>query len=205
MATEGLQGLSLNRSIEGSHLCQHLQGEGLVGVDPRVVDDGHDRLERLHAGPAVSSRMVLAALQQRMQGTLTRRIRNTLRAAATEACIFLTLPGSPAEMNMQAYCMQHLSVSQGQREQLFTGRVQACLDQGCQLVLAIALGLQGGSRWLRRAVVRGCAAETSASVGVWVSAYAQLWEGLALHQSPAEPYQEAVCSLQPRQKQASMV
>ena len=31
-------------------------------------------------------------------------MRNTLRAAATDAWIFLTLPGSPALINMQAYC-----------------------------------------------------------------------------------------------------
>ena len=37
--------------------------------------------------------------------------RKTLRAAATDAWIFLTLPGSPAEMNMQAYCGPQLSLS----------------------------------------------------------------------------------------------
>lgn len=35
----------------------------------------------------------------------TPRTRKTFLAAATEAWIFLALPGSPADMNMQVYCM----------------------------------------------------------------------------------------------------
>jgi hypothetical protein len=36
---------------------------------------------------------------------LTLITRKTFLAAVTDACTFLTLPGWPAEMNMQAYCM----------------------------------------------------------------------------------------------------
>ena len=35
---------------------------------------------------------------------LTRMMRNTLRAVATEACTFFTSPGWPAATNMAAYC-----------------------------------------------------------------------------------------------------
>ena len=47
----------------------------------------------------------------RSEAWLTRMMRNTLRAAATDAWIFLTLPGSPALMNMQAYCNPRPSVN----------------------------------------------------------------------------------------------
>lgn len=40
---------------------------------------------------------------------LTLRMRNTLRAAATDAMILRELPGCPAAMNMQAYCVQGAS------------------------------------------------------------------------------------------------
>jgi hypothetical protein len=36
--------------------------------------------------------------------SLTRMMRNTLRAAVTLACTFFRLPGSPADANRQAYC-----------------------------------------------------------------------------------------------------
>ena len=38
------------------------------------------------------------------QQRLTRIMRKTFRAAVTDAWIFLMFPGSPALMNMQAYC-----------------------------------------------------------------------------------------------------
>lgn len=43
------------------------------------------------------------SLLQRSEG-ITRMMRKIFLAAVTEAWIFLTFPGSPAEINMQVYC-----------------------------------------------------------------------------------------------------
>ena len=42
--------------------------------------------------------------QQGLIDRLTRMMRKTLRAVATDACIFFTFPGCPAAANMAAYC-----------------------------------------------------------------------------------------------------
>ena len=47
--------------------------------------------------------------RQKGQKLRTPNTRNTFLAAATDAWIFLALPGSPAEMNMQVYCTRRVA------------------------------------------------------------------------------------------------
>ena len=46
-----------------SHLCQHLHSQGLVKVDDGVVDDRHDRLQRLRASTQAQHAKSLPVLQ----------------------------------------------------------------------------------------------------------------------------------------------
>ena len=88
-----------------SHLVHNLQGQGLVCIEVRIGDHRHDALKRLqHIELSTNFLQTPRNTSHENCCPLTRMILNTFLAAVTEAWIFRTLPGSPAEMNMQAYC-----------------------------------------------------------------------------------------------------